>query len=88
MGFDFLTLPTLLGLIGVALVLLAYLLLQLEKLPSSSNLFLWMNIFGAGFILVSLYTDFNLPSAIIEAAWLSISLMGLIRKYQKKNILK
>ncbi|MCF8371106.1 MAG: hypothetical protein K9H64_05750 [Bacteroidales bacterium] len=85
MGFDSFTVPTMLGLIGVALILLAYLLLQLEKLPSTSCIFLGMNILGSAFILVSLYFDFNLPSAIIELAWLIISLIGLIRIQQKKH---
>lgn len=85
MGFDNFTVPTILGLLGVAFILLAYLLLQLEKLPSNSRIFLGMNILGSALILVSLYFDFNLPSAIIEVAWFVISLIGLIRIHQKKH---
>jgi hypothetical protein len=88
MGFEYFTIPNILGLIGVVLILLAYFLLQLEKLQSSADLYLLMNFFGAAFILISLYVDFNLPSAIIESAWLAISLMGIIRKHRKKQISK
>jgi hypothetical protein len=84
MGFDYFTVPSLIGLIGVALILFAYFLLQLEKLTSTSRIFLWMNILGPALILISLYSDFNLPSAIIELAWLSISLFGLVRIQTKK----
>ncbi len=69
----------LLGMAGVFLVLAAYLLLQLERLSATKSPYLIANGLGAFLILISLLTDFNLPAFIIEAAWLLISVYGLIR---------
>ena len=67
------------GNIGVALILIAYLFLTLEKLDPKSVLYSILNGLGAVLILVSLYFAFNLSSFIIEIAWLLISLIGLIQ---------
>lgn len=67
------------GNIGVALILVAYLFLTLEKLDPKSVLYSILNGLGAILILVSLYFAFNLSSFIIEIAWLLISLIGLIQ---------
>lgn len=66
-----------LGLVGVALILLAYLLLQLRRIDPQSAAFSGLNAVGAALVLLSLYYDFNLPAAVIEGAWLLISLYGL-----------
>jgi len=68
-----------LGLFGVFLILAAYLALQLEKLDSKSPLYSALNAIGAALILISLYFDFNLSAALIESAWLLISLFGLFK---------
>jgi hypothetical protein len=67
------------GIIGVVMVLVAYLLLQIDKLPQGSITFSLLNFVGSIFILVSLYFTWNLASGIIEIAWLIISLFGLIK---------
>ena len=69
----------LLGIIGVVLILISYMLLQLEKLPATSFLYSATNGVGALLILVSLMYDFNLPAFIIEAFWLLISIYGIVR---------
>ena len=66
-----------LGLFGVVLILLAYLLLQLRRIDPTSAAFSGLNAVGAALVLLSLYYDFNLPAAVIEGAWLLISLFGL-----------
>jgi hypothetical protein len=38
-----------------------------------------VNLAGALLILISLYAEWNLPSAVIEAFWAAISLYGLWR---------
>ena len=75
------------GNIGVALILIAYLFLTLEKLDPKSVLYSVLNGLGALLILVSLYFAFNLSSFIIEIAWLLISLIGLIQaiRYRLKS---
>ena len=72
-------LPDLLGIVGVACVLGAYWLLQTEKLKQTDRRYYAVNALGAALILVSLVFEFNLPAAIVESAWLLISLHGLLR---------
>lgn len=67
------------GFIGVMLIIVAYLLLQLEKLPSSSPRYSLLNAAGALLIMVSLIFAFNLSAFIVEAFWFLISLLGLWR---------
>jgi hypothetical protein len=67
------------GFIGVVLIIVAYLLLQLDKLPSSSPRYSLLNAVGALLIIVSLVFKFNLSAFIVEAFWFLISLLGLWR---------
>jgi len=67
------------GIIGVVFVLLAYLLLQLDRLKQDSITYSVMNLVGAIFILVSLCYTWNLASGVIEIAWLVISLFGVCK---------
>lgn len=68
-----------LGLIGVFLVLLMYFLLQLRRIRSHTLTYSLVNAIGSLLILVSLYFYFNLSSAVIETAWLAISLFGIYK---------
>lgn len=80
-----------LGIIGVFMVLLAYILLQVGKMKSASVNYSLLNLLGSGFILVSLYFYWNLASGVIEIAWFLISFYGLIRaliRYYKMLINK
>jgi len=74
---------TILGLAGSALVVGAYLLNQLGRLPSSDWRFAAANLAGALAILLSLTDAWNLPSAIIELFWAAISLYGLARAVRR-----
>jgi len=67
------------GNIGVLLIVIAYLLLQLEKLSSSAFSYLLLNAVGAVMVIVSLMFRFNLSAFLMEAFWLLISLYGLAR---------
>ena len=69
----------LVGFIGVLLIVVAYLLLQLDKLPSSSPKYSLLNAGGALLIIVSLIFAFNLSAFIVEVFWFLISLLGLWR---------
>lgn len=68
-----------LGGIGVLFILLAYLLLQLERVSPTRPPYLLANGLGSFLILVSLVNDFNLSAFAIEAAWFLISVYGLMR---------
>lgn len=69
----------LLGNIGVLLMVIAYLLLQLEKLSGSAVSYLLLNAVGAVLVIVSLMFRFNLSAFLMEVFWLLISLYGLAK---------
>lgn len=70
------------GNIGVAAILITYLLLLVGKLRSSGLIYPALNSLGAGLVIVSLIQKFNLSAFLIEIFWLLISLYG-IAKYLK-----
>jgi membrane-bound ClpP family serine protease len=72
-----------LGVIGVILVLLAYVLLQIDKMKAAWVSYSLFNAVGSGLILISLYFYWNLASGIIEIAWFIISLYGLAKSIYK-----
>ena len=74
-----------LGNVGVVLILLSYLLLQIEKMSATSLLYSLVNAIGAVLILVSLLHDFNLSAFIVEVVWLLISVYGLTRRGLKRR---
>ncbi len=74
-----------LGVGGVIVILIAYLLLQLEKLSVLDWRYSAANGLGAILILISLYFSFNLASFIIEIAWLLISIFGLFKALSSRQ---
>ncbi|MEJ2055713.1 MAG: hypothetical protein P8X42_17500 [Calditrichaceae bacterium] len=70
-----------LGMIGVACILLMYLLLQLNKVKSTALSYSIINGIGAALIIVSLLFEFNLSAFIIESFWLLISIYGIIKYF-------
>lgn len=73
----------LVGSVGVLLIVVAFLLLQLERVASNSLSYLIANAIGAALILLSLLYDFNLSAFLMEAFWLAISLLGLARRQSR-----
>jgi hypothetical protein len=67
------------GLAGVALVLLAFYLLQSERISHRDIRYLMLNFTGSAGILFSLVFEFNLASFVIETAWVAISALGIWR---------
>jgi predicted membrane protein len=67
------------GNIGVVMMVIAYLLLQLEKLSSSVTSYLLLNAGGAVLVIISLMFHFNLSAFLMEVFWLLISLYGLAK---------
>jgi hypothetical protein len=74
MNFDLFDLA---GFVGVLLIVIGYLLLQLDKLPSSSLSFSLLNAAGSLLIMLSLIFKFNVSAFLIEVFWFLISLIGL-----------
>lgn len=69
----------LVGNVGVLLMVIAYLLLQLEKMSSSALSYLLLNAVGAVLVIISLFFRFNLSAFLMEGFWLLISLYGLAK---------
>ena len=73
---------TIIGSLGVSLLLLAFFLNLFRKLPLNSNLYLVLNIIGAGFsAYASLLIDF-MPFVILEGTWCLVALVALVKKGQ------
>lgn len=66
-----------LGTLGVAVIVVAYFLLQTGRMRSEQLAYSVMNGVGAVLILISLYYTFNFPSFVVEFFWLLISLYGI-----------
>ena len=79
------TLPDLVGLSGVALILIAYFALQTERISAEDWRFSAINGLGAILIMISLYFTFNLASFVIEIFWLIISLYGLWKAWRRRD---
>jgi hypothetical protein len=75
----------LIGNVGVLLMVIAYLLLQLEKLSGSALSYLLLNAVGAVLVMISLMFRFNLSAFLMEAFWLLISLYGLAKPLLSKR---
>lgn len=68
------------GYLGVALVLLAFLLLQSSRLQGNGLTYQLMNIAGAiGVMLSLLFGNFNASAFLMQLAWLVISIYGIVR---------
>lgn len=74
------------GTIGVAFILTTYFLLQTDRLKSNQLAYSILNFVGSGMILISLFYEFNFPAFVVEAAWVLISLLGILRwVFQRKD---
>ncbi len=75
----------LIGSVGVATIILTYILLQTEKLKSESLAYSALNAIGAGLIVFSLVYSFNFSAFIVESLWVLISLYGIGKYFFKRN---
>ena len=74
-----------LGTVGVAVIILTYVLLQLGRVRSDQLSSSLLNAGGASLILVSLYFSFNFPAFVVEFFWLLISLLGIGKYLWQKH---
>jgi paired small multidrug resistance pump len=75
----------LIGSIGVATIILTYILLQTEKIKSERLAYSVLNALGAGMIVFSLIYSFNFSAFILEALWVLISLYGIWKYFSGKK---
>lgn len=73
---------------GVAFYLSSYALLQLGVLKGNSYAYAALNLFAASLVLVSLFRNWNLFSAIIQVSWITLSIVGIARVWLVTNMLR
>ena len=87
MRFDIDSISDIVGILGVGLVIVAFLFVQLERITPKSGVYLYSNFWGSVMLLFSLYYHWNLASVIIEVLWLLISIYGIIKfRFNKKIV--
>ena len=74
-----------LGTLGVALIVLTYVLLQIGRIRSEQLAYSLLNAVGATLILISLYFSFNFPSFVVEFFWLLIIVFGISKYFLRKS---
>jgi hypothetical protein len=67
------------GLLGVAMTLIAFYLLQAGRMRGDGLGYQLMNALGAFAVLLSLLYAFNLSAFVLEGLWLGISIYGIAR---------
>lgn len=80
------TLPDLIGLTGVALLIITYALLQLDKIDPKGFWYSFNNLLVAILVTVSLVYTPNLASIVIEIFWFLISLYGVVMFFKRKDL--
>jgi hypothetical protein len=73
----------LVGNLGVLLILGTYFALQIDRIDAKALAYSALNGLGAGLITLSLLFDFNLSAFVVEAAWVVVSLYGLVRAVRR-----
>ena len=80
------TFPDIIGLTGVALLIITYALLQLDRIDPKGFWYSFNNLIVAILVTVSLIYTPNLASIVIEVFWFIISLYGVVMYYNRKKI--
>ena len=76
----------LIGNVGVVVLMITYLMLQLNKLRSDGLAYSLLNAVGACLIVLSLLVNFNLSAFIMEVFWVLISCVGIYRYFRFKSL--
>lgn len=72
------------GILGVLVIVIAYILMQIDRIDPKGFYFSLWNTLGAIMILVSLLYAWNLASFVMEVIWFSLSLFGMIKGWEKR----
>ena len=80
------TFPDIIGLTGVALLIITYAVLQLDRIDPKGFWYSFNNLIVAILVTVSLVYTPNLASIVIEVFWFIISLYGVVMYYNRKRI--
>ena len=72
--------PTIVGSIGVGLLLLAFLLNLIKRVSQDSRIYTTLNVVGAGLACYSSYLISFIPFIILEGVWFVVSAIALIKR--------
>ncbi|MDB5191758.1 MAG: hypothetical protein JWQ96_1321 [Segetibacter sp.] len=78
----------LIGLAGVSMLLVAFLLNLLGKLDKDSLVYIVMNIVGAWLACLASYLINYFPFVILEGTWTLVSIIALLRYLTKAKTLR
>jgi hypothetical protein len=67
------------GNIGVVCFLIAYFLMQQERISPKGIAYLGLNLVGSILLMMSLTIQWNLAAFLLEAAWALISMYGIYK---------
>ena len=80
-----LSLGEILGSVGVALLLLAFLMNLLKKWSQDSLPYILINTTGAGLACASSVLIHFFPFIILEGTWMLVSLFALVKYFKQRN---
>ncbi len=66
--------------VGVLLLLIAFLLNLLKRIPVESKLYALLNFLGAALCGIAAYMTAFYPFVVLEAVWAAVGLFALFRK--------
>ena len=72
--------PTLIGSLGVALLLLAFFLSLFKHIAQDGFAYIGMNIAGAGFACWSSWMIAFMPFVVLEAVWCLVAVAALVKR--------
>ena len=79
------TLPDIIGYIGVALLIVTYAMLQLDRIDPKGFWYSFNNMIVAILVSVSLLYTMNKASMVIEVFWFIISVYGIVMYVRRRN---
>lgn len=77
--------PDIVGSVGVAIIVLTYLLLQMSVLKIEGIIYSSANALSSLLVLYSLYYHWNLSAVLVEVFWCGISLYGTVKVLMLKR---
>ena len=80
--------PDIIGYIGVALLVVTYAMLQLDRIDPKGFWNSFNNMIVAMLVTVSLLYTMNKASMVIEVFWFIISAYGIIMYFKRKENIK
>ena len=73
------------GALGVAILLLAFLLNLLKKISANSLTYILLNIVGAGMACLASWLINYIPFVVLEGVWTIVSIFALVGYFRKKS---